>query len=437
MFSVRITSFLIICTSFVTIAVAAQDQGKPMKDSVAPVSLWTHFRGNDLNGISGETDVPHMWNDSTHIAWKTAIEGHGWSSPVVYGDQVWLTTATQGSKNLRAICISFSTGEIVYNRHLFTPDSLYRKHSVNTYATPTPAIEGGFVYINFGRYGTACLDTETGMRVWERTDLECLDIQGPGSSLLIYKDKLIVHMEGSDIQYIVALDKRTGETLWRTDRPKELYDQLGFIGKKAYITPIIVNVEGKDLMISNGSAGCIAYDPETGSEVWRVVQGEDSTIAMPTEGDGVVYFYTGESNDSGKRYSELIAVDPRGNGDIEGTNVLWRLKTPNLQLSTPVVVEGLLFTVDTRGTMHCLEASSGETVWSKKMKGKFHSSPVYVDGHIYFSTERGSTYVIRSGREMNFVAENSLEGEIWATPAVTGGAIIMRTSEFLYKITGK
>ncbi|MCK4991880.1 MAG: PQQ-binding-like beta-propeller repeat protein, partial [Bacteroidales bacterium] len=403
----------------------------------SPVNLWTHFRGNKLNGISEERDLPLTWNDSTHIAWKTPIEGHGWSSPVVYGDQVWLTTATEGSKKLWAVCISFSTGEIVHNRLLFTPDSLYRKHSVNTYATPTPAIEGGFVYIHFGRYGTACLDTETGNRVWERTDLKCTDIQGPGSSLLVYKDKLIVHMEGSDIQYIIALDKKTGGTLWRTERPKELYDQLGYIGKKAYITPIIVNVEGKDLMISNGSAACIAYDPETGSEVWRIVQGEDSTIAMPTEGDGMVYFYTGETNDSGKRYAELLAVDPRGTGDIERTHVLWRLKTPTLQLLTPVVVDGLLYTVDTRGIMHCMEASSGETVWSKKMKGKFHSSPVHADGHIYFSSERGTTHVISAGREMDFVAQNSLEGEIWATPAVTGGAIIMRTSEFLYKITGK
>jgi outer membrane protein assembly factor BamB len=151
----------------------------------------------------------------------------------------------------------------------------------------------------------------------------------------------------------------------------------------------------------------------------------------------MVFFYTGESKDSGKRYSELIAVDPRGTGDIEQTNVLWRLKTPNLQLSTPVVVDGLLYTVDTRGTMHCLEASSGETVWSKKMKAKFHSSPIFADGLIYFSSERGSTYVLRAGREMDFVAQNSLEGEIWATPAVTGGAIVMRTSEFLYKISGK
>jgi outer membrane protein assembly factor BamB len=396
---------------------------------------WTHFRGNGLNGISTEKGIPITWNDSTNIAWKTVIQGKGWSSPVVYGNQVWLTTSTRNGKELRAICADFSTGEIIHNRLLFAPDSLYPKHSINTYATPTPAIEDGFVYLHFGRYGTACLETETGNKVWERTDMQCEHIQGPGSSLLLYKDKLIVHMEGSDIQYIVALDKQTGETIWRTERPGELYDKLEPIGKKAYITPIIIKVNGRDLMISNGSAACIAYDPETGKEVWRIVQGEDSTIAMPTQGDGIVHFYVSfETNHEGEKFAELLAVDPRGEGDIAETHVLWRITTPILQLLTPLVLNGLLYTIDSQGMMYCLDAATGKTVWSKKMKGKFHSSPVYADGHMYFSSIRGDTYVIRAGREMDFIAENSLDGEIWATPAVTGGAIIMRTSKYLYKI---
>ena len=413
----------------------AQEQISSADPSIPSVASWTHFRGNDLNGISPETGIPVSWNDSVNIEWKTPIDGKGWSSPVVYGDQVWLTTATEGGMEQRALCFDFTTGEVLHNRILFTPDSLYRKHSINSYATPTPAIEKDFVYVHFGRYGTACLNTQTGETVWKRTDMQCEHIQGPGSSLLIYRDKLIVHMEGSDIQYIVALDKKTGETIWRTDRPEELYDEMEYIGKKAYITPIIVNVNGHDLMISNGSAACIAYDPETGKEVWRIIYGEDSTIAMPTESEGIVYFYMGfETDDAGEKQAELLAVDPSGEGNIEETHVLWRLKTPVLQLLSPVVVDGLLFTVDSKGMMYCLDASTGETIWSKRMKGKFHSSPVYADGHIFFSSTGGDTHVIRAGREMDFVAENSLDGEIWATPAVTGGAILMRTSNYLYKI---
>jgi outer membrane protein assembly factor BamB len=397
---------------------------------------WTHFRGDELNGISGEKGFPTAWNDSTHIAWKSAVEGEGWSSPVVFGDQVWVTSATEGGREMRAICVDFNSGKIIHNRVLFRPDTVYRKHSINTYATPTPAIEEGWVYVHFGRYGTACLDTGSGETLWERTDMQCEHIQGPGSSLLIYKELLIVHIEGSDVQYVAALDKHTGKTIWRTDRPKELYDPLEYIGKKAYTTPIIVRVNGRDVMISNGSAACIGYDPETGKEVWRIVRGEDSTIAMPTESEGIVYFYTSfETDDQGEKSAELLAVDPAGHGDISETHVLWRMKAPILQLPSPVVAEGLLYTVDSNGVLLCLDAATGEIVWSKKMKGKFHSSPVWAAGHIYISSTRGITCVLKAGREPEIVAENTLDGEIWATPAFTGGAIIMRTSRFLYKIT--
>ncbi len=409
----------------ITFALTAQDN----------TPSWTHFRGNHLDGISGESGLPVSWDDSTNIAWKTAIEGKGWSSPIILGDQVWLTTATGAGKEMRAVCLDFKSGEIIHNRIIFNPDSLNRIHSINSYATPTGAIETGRVYLHFGRYGTACLDTESGETIWERTDMQVEHIQGPASSLLIYEDKLIVHMEGSDIQYIAALDKETGETIWRTDRPEELYNSIEYIGKKAYITPIIVDVNGRKLMISNGSAACIAYDPDTGKEVWRIIYGEDSTIAMPTESNGVVYYYVGfETDTAGEKHSKLMAVNPDGEGDIEDSNVLWSVETPILQLLSPLVKDGLLYTIDSRSEMWCLDASDGSEVWSEGMKGKFHSSPVYANGHIYFNSTRGYTYVVKEGEELDIVAENKLEGEIWATPAIAGGAIFIRTKQYLYKI---
>jgi outer membrane protein assembly factor BamB len=218
----------------------------------------------------------------------------------------------------------------------FQPDTFYRIHAINSYATPTPALEEGFVYMHFGRYGTACLNSRTGEKVWERTDLKCEHIQGPGSSLLIYKDKLIVHLEGTDVQWILALDKRTGKTLWKTERPGEVWDRMPEIGKKAYITPIIIQSEGRDLMISNGSAACIAYDPKTGKEVWRIVQGDDSTISMPVEGDGRIFFYTSfVTGEDGRKYAELFAVDPDGQGDIGNTHILWRMKAASITTFHP------------------------------------------------------------------------------------------------------
>lgn len=420
----RILPLLIIHTLFL-----------PFIHAQEKIPMWTHFRGSNLDGISTEKELPVKWNDSLNIQWKTAIEGKGWSSPVVYGNYIWFTTATDRGHEMRAICVDFKTGKVIHSRILFRPDTLFRIHAINSYATPTPAIDKDAVYIHFGRYGTACLDNKTGETVWERSDMQVEHIQGPGSSLMLYKEKLIVHMEGSDIQYIAALDKFTGKTIWKTYRPDELYDHLGYIGKKAFITPIIININGRNLLISNGSAACIAYDPETGKEVWRFVQGEDSTVPMAVESEGRLFLYPGFNEDKeNRRSAELVALDPDGTGDIGLTNVIWRISTPILQLLTPVVYDGRLYTVNSEGLLSSLEAATGKTVWSKKLKGKYHSSPIYADGYIYVSSTKGVTIVLKAGPEPEIISENKLEGEIWATPAVTGGAILMRTSKFLYKI---
>jgi len=398
---------------------------------------WTHFRGSDLSGISYETGFPTTWNDSTNIAWKVRDPGKGWSSPLVYGNQVWFTTANQESREMRAVCLDLQTGKKLHDLLIFQPEKLFRIHAVNSYATPTPAIEEGYIYLHFGRYGTACLNTSSGETVWKRSDLQCEHIQGPGSSLFLYKDKLIVHLEGTDVQHILALDKKTGLSLWKAIRPLDIYEEMADIGKKAFITPILINVKGRDLLISNGSRVCMAIDPETGKEVWRIIQGDDSTISMPVKGDGLVYFYTSFVNgEDGKKYAELFAVDPDGKGDIGKTHIRWRMKAPILQLSTPVYVDGILYTIDAQGEFFSLDASSGEVLWSEKLKGKFHASPIFADGFLYISSTRGVTLVYRAGSKPERVASNRLEGEIWATPALSGGAIYMRTSEYLYKIAG-
>lgn len=402
-------------------------------NSAAQPGNWTHFRGSNLNGIAAGCNIPVSWNDSTHVAWKTAIPGKGWSSPVIFENQVWITTATDDGKTMSALCTELATGKIIFNKTLFTPDTVYAKHAVNTYATPTPCIEKYFVYLHFGSYGTACLRTSDASLVWQRTDLHCDHIQGPGSSPIIYKNLLILHYEGADVQYIVALDKRTGKTAWKTERPKEYYDALQPIGKKAYITPIIVNINGTDLLISNGSAVCIAYNPDTGQEVWRIPQGEDSTIAMPFTENGVIYFYTGFVTPAeGEKYAELLAVNPSGTGDISKTHVLWRVKSPILQLLTPLVKDGLIYTIDTKSNLLCLDAATGTTVWCKKLKGNYNSSPVYASGYIYFTSAKGETLVIKAGKTYEMVSENKLKGEIWATPAISDNSLIIRTSNSLY-----
>lgn len=396
---------------------------------------WTHFRGSNLDGISNNEEIPTVWNDSTNITWKTEIHDEGWSSPVILNDQIWITTAKKDGKEMFAVCVDFNSGKIIHDIKLFEPDTVYRKHGVNTYATPTPCVEDGFVYVHFGRYGTACINAQTGSLVWKRTDLQCEHVQGPGSSPILYKNLLILHYEGTDVRFIIALDKQTGKTVWKTDRPEKVYEPLPTIGKKAYITPIIINVDGQDLMISNGSAVIIAYDPNTGKEVWRVIKGAESTVSMPSYENGVIYYYTGFfTNEEEKQISLLMAVDAKGKGNITETNVIWEKESPTLQLSTQLVKDGLLCTIDSKSVFWCLDAKTGEEIWSKKLRGKYNSSPIYCDGKIYFSSTTGTTYVIKHGKNEDFISENKLKGQIWATPAVYKNAILLRTSDYLYKI---
>ncbi len=399
---------------------------------------WTHFRGSNLDGEAIADNLPISWNDSINIAWKTAIHGKGWSSPVVFGNQVWVTTADKQGEKMYGVCTDLTTGEILQNILLFEPETIQSIHDVNSYATPTPCIEEGFVYFHFGKYGTVCLNSQTGKKVWERTDLQCTHVQGPGSSPILYGNMLILHYEGDDVQFIVALDKKTGTTLWETHRPADLYEPLAPIGRKAYITPIVMNVNGKELLISNGSAVCIAYDVHTGEEVWRVVQGEDSTISMPFQWDGKVYFYTSfYTKPDESKTAELLAVNPDGTGDITETHVLWRHEGPILQLLTPIIKDGLIYTIDSRNIMHCIDAQTGEIIWEQRLRGRFNGSLVSADGMIYCSSTTGSVFVVGEGRTFQLLSENKLDGDIWATPAVVDNSLLIRTSKYLYRIANQ
>ena len=398
--------------------------------------IWTHFRGSNMNGIAVAENIPLNINDS-NIKWKTKIHDNGYSSPVVFGNQVWVTTATPDGKELFAVCTDFQTGEIIYDIKVFTPDEVERKHQINTYASPTPCIEKGFVYVHYGSLGTACINTATGAIVWKRSDFKCKHVQGPASSPVLYKNLVILHFEGVDVRYIVALDKSDGKIIWRKERPSEPFIPLPDIGKKAYITPLIINVKGRDMLISNGSAVCIAYEPETGKEIWRVVRGAESTIAMPVTEKGIVYWYTGFMVDSaGTKFTELLAVNPDGKGDITKTNIIWREKAElaDNQSLTPVIKDGLIYTITTRNIMMCIDALTGQEIWTTHVTSNYNASPIYVNGNIWFFSVKGDVLIIKAGRKYEVVAQNKLDSGIWATPAILRNSVIMRTQNFLYRI---
>lgn len=398
---------------------------------------WTHFRGSSLNGIADAGKIPLKMDDSG-IKWKTRIHDNGYSSPVVFGNQIWITTSKADGKELYAICLDFKTGNIIYDIKVFTPEEVEGKHTINTYASPTPCIEKGFVYVHYGNLGTACINTSNGSLVWKRTDLKCRHVQGPGSSPVIYKNLLILHFEGVDVRYLIALDKSNGKTVWRTDRPAEPYVSLDEIGRKAYITPVIINVKGRDMLISNGSAVCVAYNPDNGKEIWRVVAGGESTISMPFTENGIIYWYAGYMlSDDGNKYTELLAVNPDGSGDITGTNIVWKKKDDQSQnqLLTPVIKDGLIFTVSTLNKLMCIDALSGKEVWSTHLSANFNSSPVWMNGNIWLFSVKGEVLVIRAARKYERIADSQMDSGIWATPAFLRNSIIMRTERYMYRIS--
>jgi outer membrane protein assembly factor BamB len=254
---------------------------------------------------------------------------------------------------------------------------------------------------------------------------------------VLYKNLLILHFEGTDARFIVALDKTTGKLIWKTNRPLEPYKPLAEIGRKAYITPLIIKVKGRDMLISNGSAVCIAYDPDNGKEIWRVVAGAESTIAMPVSENGVVFWYTGfTAGDDGKKYTDLLAVNPSGSGDITATNVLWKKheELSQNQNLTPVIKDGLLYTINTRDILMCIDAATGKEIWSTRLTSNFNASPIYVDGNIFFFSVKGDVLAIKAGRTYEVVGKSQMDSGIWATPAVLRNSVILRTQKYLYRI---
>jgi len=405
-------------------------------------SDWPQFRGPRGDGhvtAPGDTrqlGLPLTWSETENVVWKTEIPLRGWSSPVILGNQIWLTTATPDGKDFYVIRVDARTGQMRLYEKLFhceKPEPL--GNQVNGYATPTPVIEPGRVYVHFGSYGTACLDTSNDQVVWKRDDLPCRHYRGPASSPILYGDLLILTMDGVDVQYHAALDKKTGKTVWKTDRSVEWNDQdvpgqLARDGdlRKAHSTPLIVNINGKDQMLSAGAKAAYAYDPRTGKELWRVQYPAWSAAPVPLYERGLAFFITG----FGK--TELIAVRTDGQGDITGTHIAWRTDALVAKTASPILVDGLLYMVSDDGAVTCLEPATGERVWRERIGGQYAASPICGDGRLYFFNQQGKATVLKPGRAFQPLATNTLATGLMASPAVTGKALILRTKTHLYRI---
>ena len=403
----------------------------------AALADWPDFRGPTFDGHApAGVPLPLQWSETNNVTWKTTIPHKGWSTPVIFGKQIWLTTASEDGHDFFALCVDADSGKILFNERLFhtdTPEPLGNK--LNSYASPSPVIEAGRVYVHFGSYGTSCLDASSFKVLWKRDDLPCKHFRGPGSSPVLFNDLLILTMDGIDLQYLVALDKKTGKTVWKTDRTAN-WNDIEASGlpradgdfRKAYSTPLIVEFNGAKQMLTVGSKAAYAHDPQTGRELWKMDHAGFSPAARPVFDGTNVFVSTG----NGK--AEMIAVLLGGAGALTETNILWRNSRGTPRMPSPVLVGELLYLLSDGGIATCLEAATGKELWQERLGGEYAASMLYANDRIYCFSQEGKATVLKPSRTFEILATSKLDGGFMASSAVIGNAFILRTRTHLYRI---
>jgi outer membrane protein assembly factor BamB len=391
---------------------------------------WPEFRGPTGDGHARAAGLPVHWAEGQNVRWKTAIHDKGWSSPVVWGNRVWMTTATADGKRMFAVGVDRPTGKVLYDLELFDVEKPGFAPDTNSYASPTPAVEEGRVYVHFGSYGTACLDTATGKALWSRRDLPCNHWRGPASSPILYENLLILTFDGYDHQYVAALDKNSGRTVWKKDRTINYGTDNGDL-KKAFGTPAVIEVNGRPELISPAAVATTAYDPRTGEELWRVYHGGMNAAERPLYGHGLVFLNSGDGG------LKELAVRPDGRGDLGRDHIAWTCTKGVPSRSSQILVGDLLYMGNERGVVTCVEAKTGAVVWQQRLGGEFWASPIYADGRLYFANNEGDTCVLEPGRACKVLATNRLDDGCMASPAAVGRSLLLRTRTHLYCLEQK
>lgn len=378
---------------------------------------WPQFRGPTQQGHADEPALPLTWSETENIVWKTELPGLGWSSPAIVGRQIWLTTALDEGRSLRALCVDRHTGKLLHDIEVFAKEHPGPIHKKNSHASPTPLIEGDRVYVHYGRHGTACLTT-TGEVVW-KTELEYDHRHGPASSPVIFEDVLIINCDGSDRQFTVGLDKRTGQEVWRSTRQ----------GRMAYSTPLLVTWNGQTQVVCSCGEWAVAYEPASGRELWRFrYPGGYSNVPRPVAAFGLTFVSSGY--DTPTFYALKLDLQ----GDITETGAVWKLSKGAPRNVSPLIVGDELYLMSDNGIATCLDARTGQVHWQERVGGDYSASPIYASGRIYFLNETGKTTVLAPGKTYQVLAENELPGRTLASLAPVDGAIYLRTDTALYRI---
>jgi outer membrane protein assembly factor BamB len=392
---------------------------------------WPQFRGPNSDGNYTGPKLPTEWGTDKNVVWKTPIPGHGWSSPIIWKGKVYLTTAVPKPEgfSLQALCIDAPKGTILWTTEVFIEDTKTapKVHNKNSHASPTPLTDGERLYVHFGHMGTAAL-TLDGKIVWKNDKNKYKPVHGNGGSPILAGDNLVFSIDGGDMQAVLALNKKTGNQAWKTDRKSTATQPFSFS------TPLLIKQGGKELIISPASGFVAAYDAKTGAETWRFrypVPGY-SVIPQPVQGNGMVYVSTSYNN------PVVLAIKPNGSGDITSSNLAWSAQKGGPHTPSMLVIGENLFMVTDKGFAAFLDAKTGEVHWSEqRLGGGFSASPIHHDGKIYLTNETGQGWVLAASKEFKEISKSDLKERTFATFAAVDGALYIRTETTLYRFGEK
>jgi outer membrane protein assembly factor BamB len=418
-------------------------------------SNWPQWRGPASQGISEEKGLPSEWSDTKNVAWKTPISGRGHSSPIVWGNRIFLTTAIEGpvvpdhkvykhmlggqefkhpdwagadhSYTFKLICVDANTGKIVWERAAYDGPVFDHRHRRNTYASPTPVTDGKHVYAFFGSEGLYCYDFN-GKIVWKQSlgGIPQLGM-GPGSSPVLYENLLIVtaDQDGGDTSYIVGLEKMTGKQVWKTARNNHA----------SWATPVLVKTSKRTELIVSGSETAVSYDPATGKELWKCKGVESHAIPTPVVSGDIAVL------SAGSQAKRAMAIRLGGSGDItDSANILWKYQKGTAYVPSPILYGEYVYLMTDSGILTCIDVKTGEVKYEGgrvPIPAKFMASPVAFDGKILLTSEDGDTFVLKAGPTFEVLHTNSLAEPIFASPAISQGKIFIRGEQNLYCITSR
>jgi outer membrane protein assembly factor BamB len=376
---------------------------------------WPRFRGPSGQGLTGGAKIPVKWDkDGTNLLWRVKLEHKGNSSPVVWGDHIFLTSSNDDGSARFVECRSLQGGKLVWKQQAPARPPEPKVRQKNGYASATPVTDGERAVVFLGSCGLLCYDFE-GKLLWQFDKLKFDTTHGTGSSPLLYKDKvLFIHDQNRGESFFLALDKHTGKLLWKKPRPQAM----------TWATPVVVRVKDRDELVFAGGEKVNAYNPDTGEELWSLSGPTREVIPAVVIGKDLLYSASG-------RNGPIIALRPGGKGDVTETHVAWQITRGGAHVPTPLYLDGKLYAVSDTGILSCLDGSTGKLIWQTRVLDGFSASPVAASGHIYFPAESGRTYVIRAGDSFHLESRNDLGAPILASPAVVGNRMIIRTEEEL------